>query len=64
MASGIKEYLETKAICAKCGSTISWYGAVGITAITNWLRKSGWSVGTNKIFCPNCRKSRKDRPFS
>lgn len=52
---GINEYLRTSAFCAKCGDEISWYGANGITAIKQWLRRNGWSVGKEKILCPYCR---------
>lgn len=56
---GINEYLRTSAFCAECGDEISWYGANGITAIKQWLRKNGWSVGKEKILCPHCRRKSK-----
>ena len=58
---GINEYLNTCAYCAKCGRMIGWYGACGITAVKQWLRENGWSVGKEKILCPTCRSKPKKK---
>lgn len=54
----VENYITTRVYCAKCGTEIAWYGANGITAIKQWLRKNGWSVGREKILCPHCRRKR------
>ena len=49
-------YVKTTAICTHCGTEVYCRGICTQKTIVSLLRKAGWSVGKEKLLCPNCRR--------
>ncbi len=52
-------YVKTTAICTHCGTEVYCRGICTQKTMVSLLRKAGWSVGKEKLLCPNCRRKRK-----